>query len=120
MLGVADKEMTSESVSSALISDKDGYCPTDERNDNVIDSNAYLTHSSQIFLHHEIILDDINFDFRVLVPRQLPHGIQLRLSSLGLFNALIKSHSDEFFSAPSASALGKYSNVCLLPLSINA
>jgi hypothetical protein len=44
MLGVADKEMTSESVSLALVSDKDGYCPTDERNDNMINGNAYITH----------------------------------------------------------------------------
>ena len=107
MLGVADKEMTSESVSPSLISDKDGYCPMDERNDNMVDKGAYLTHSSQIFLRNETLLDDGSFGFRVLVPRQLPHGIQLRLSSLGLFHALIKSHSDEFFSAPSASALGK-------------
>jgi hypothetical protein len=113
MLGVADKEMMSESVSSAQISDKDGYCPTVERNDNMINGHAYLMNSSQLFLNDKIILDDTNFSFRVLVPRQLPHGIQLRLSSLGLFHALITHHTDIFFSAPSSSALGTYDSLVL-------
>jgi hypothetical protein len=64
------------------------------------------THASSIFLRKAMILEDGSFDGRILIPQELPLGIQLRVSTLLLFRALIRGFADEFYDADPQSKIG--------------
>jgi len=107
MMSVADGEMTSESISSSMIIDKDGYSPRTSRNSCMISKFSVLTHATGIFLHEAFDLVYSN-GCRLRVSAELPIGVQLRVSSLNLFHEVLKKHSDSFLEAESSSSIGKY------------
>ena len=45
MMAVADGEMVSESISHAVIINKDGYSPSLEQTDGTIGKSSYLSHA---------------------------------------------------------------------------
>ncbi len=105
MMSVADGEMTSESISSSVIINKDGYSPRVTRNSCMVDKFSSLTHATSIFLREgfEVLLEG----YRIPVKPELPIGVQLRVSSLNLFHEVLKRHSDSFLEAESSSSIGK-------------
>jgi hypothetical protein len=107
MMSVADGEMTSESISSSVIINKDGFSPRVARNSCMVNKFSSLTHATGIFLREgfEVIFEDSGQ--RVLVKPELPIGVQLRVSSLHLFHEVLKRHSDYFLEAESSSSVGK-------------
>lgn len=110
MMTVADGAMESESISNAVIINKDGYSPVPERTDSTIGKSSYLSHATGIYLRDECIMDGEYLCGRVLVPAELPLGIQFRVSSLILFRSAINAHTDAFFDADTNTAIGKCSN----------
>ena len=108
MLSVADGEMASDSVSDGVIINKDGYSLITESNSSMISKTSSLSHASAIFLRSEFVIEDNLVGGRIVVPGELPPGIQLRVSSLILFSAVIKSHTNAFFDAAPTTAMGKF------------
>ncbi len=108
MMSVADGEMTSESISNAVIIDKDGYSPKSESRQSgcTIDAHSSLSHASGIFMRDEYVLEVAGLGC-IVVPPGLPTGVQFRVSSLILFHTVLKAHSDTFFEADPSSSIGK-------------
>jgi len=106
MMTVADGEMESESISNAVIINKDGYSPVPERTDSTIGKSSYLSHATGIYLRDECIMDGEYLCGRILVPAELPLGIQFRVSSLILFRSTINAHTNAFFNADTNTSIG--------------
>jgi transformation/transcription domain-associated protein len=107
MMSVADGEMNSESISNAVIVNKDGYNPNaaKQRNNCMIHPHSSLSHASGLFFRDEysMYVDGIG---RINVPSEIPAGIQVRVSSLILFHTVLKTHSELFFSSEPTSSIG--------------
>ncbi len=114
MMSVADGEMTSESISNAIIINKDGYSPKIENQQNscMISPHSSLSHASSIFLRDEYDLTAPGIG-SIAVPAELPIGVQFRVSSLILFHCVLKAHSNTFFDADPSSSVGKYSKLVI-------
>jgi hypothetical protein len=108
MMSVADGEMTSESISNAVIINKDGYSPKSEkqRNNCMISPHSSLSHASGIFLRDKYSIK-ANGIGCIVVPTELPISVQFRVSSLILFHCVLKAHGDTFFDADPKSSIGK-------------
>ena len=108
MMSVADGEMTSESISNSVIINKDGYSPKldKERNSSMINPHSSLSHASGIFLRDEYDIKVPGIG-SVVIPSELPIGVQFRVSSLILFHRQLLAHRDTFFDADPSSSIGK-------------
>lgn len=108
MMSVADGEMTSESISNAIIINKDGYSPIAEKQTKncMINPHSSLSHASGIFLRdgYDHLSRGIG---SIVMPPALPVGIQFRVSSLILFHSVLSAHSDAFFDADPSTSIGK-------------
>jgi hypothetical protein len=100
MASVADGEMTDSKLNDIVV-DKDGYVPSETSTDHSI----HQRHSSSLFFRRECAIA-LN-DFVVVVPCELPTGVQFRVSSIVLLHSIIKHNSDAFFDADSATPVGK-------------
>ncbi len=113
MMSVADGEMTSESISNAIIINKDGYNPNAEkqRNSCMVNTHSSLSHATGIYLRDEynVMTPGIGC---IVVPNELPIVIQFRVSSLILFHYVLRAHSDTFFDADPTSSIGKLEFCC--------
>lgn len=109
MMSVADGEMTSESISNAVIINKDGYSPKSESRQSgcTVDPHSSLSHASGIFMREEYELSVCGLG-RIVLPTGLPIGVQFRVSSLILFHIVLKAHSDAFFEADPSSSIGEF------------
>lgn len=102
MASVADGDMTDSNLSGWVI-DRNGFCgATDDRLHNIADPS----HSSSIFFRRDCILEFPGFN--VHVPAELPTGVQLRISSIKLLNAVVRNQSDSFFDAENTTPIGKF------------
>ena len=65
-------------------------------------------HSSKVFLRKEMsVRDRLESSSRdIIVPPELPMGIQLRATSLALFRAVVNKHPATFFNAEGNSPAG--------------
>ena len=106
MMSVADGEMSSDMILNGIIVDKDGYTPSPKSNSTISKSSS-LSHAGAVFLRHDCILEDSLFCGKVFVPAELPAGVQLRVSAIVLFRAVIKHNPDFFFDSPSSTHMGK-------------
>ena len=91
--------MTSESISNAVIVDKDGFSPSSEKSDSMINRSSVISHACSIFLREEFIVEDKVSSIRYVVPAEMAPGVQLRVSSLVLFRMVVKAHSNTFFAS---------------------
>jgi transformation/transcription domain-associated protein len=102
LLSVADGEMTDVNLENHVVN-KDGYVQIlSGSGSNNVD---HPTHASSLFFRRDCVLGDNNF--KIVLPSELPVGVQLRVSSIKLFGCVIKSYTDAFFNAVTATPIGK-------------
>jgi hypothetical protein len=103
MISIADGEFSDPCFGSVSLIDKNGFAS------NVGDPASRATsdlHTSSVFLRNTMVLQGDLFGGRIQIPRELPLGIQFRVSTLLLMRALIRGHSDEFYDADPQSKIG--------------
>lgn len=104
MVSIADGEISDAGFSSVILIDKNGYAMSNS--DEVKPKKKFQSHSSSVFLRNSFVLEDDSFEGRIVVPKELPLGVQLRVSTLLLFRALIRGFPDEFFDAGAQTQIG--------------
>lgn len=99
MASVADGEMTDSKLKDIVV-DKDGYVPSEISTDR----SLHPKHSSSLFYRRECVVTlDSLF---IVIPFELPSGVQFRVSSIVLLHSIIKNNSDAFFDAESTTPIG--------------
>lgn len=99
MSSVADGEMVDEKLKDIVV-DKDGYTPA------VTSSPSdYPDHSSFLFFRRECVVD--LGTVQIVVPAELPSGIQLRVSTIVLLHLVIRTYTDPFFDSEASTSIGK-------------
>lgn len=101
MSSVADGEMTDEKLKDVVV-DKDGYVPSEVDSD----PSKCLTHASSLFFRRECVVGILGV--KVVVPGELPAGVQLRVSTIVLLHAIIRTYTDAFFDAESTAPIGEF------------
>jgi hypothetical protein len=94
MSSVADGEMVDEKLKDIVV-DKDGYIPT---------ASDYPDHSSFLFFRRECVVD--LGTVKIVVPAELPSGIQLRVSTIVLLHLVIRTYTDPFFDSEASTSIG--------------
>lgn len=101
MSSVADGEMTDEKL-NAVVVDKDGFVPSE------VDSDAsqYPTHASTLFFRRKCVVRVLGVNFEI--PGELPTGLQLRVSTIVLLHAIIRTYTDSFFDTETSAPIGEF------------
>jgi hypothetical protein len=108
MSSVVDGEMSDPNL-NCFFADKNGFVTSTQSitDPYSLQTTKMLTpHSSNLFLRQECVAK-ISFGSYVVIPEDLPQGVQLRVSAIRLFRAVIRRHSDDFFDADSSTPIGK-------------
>lgn len=106
MASVADGEMSDEKLKDMVV-DKDGYASANSKL-----SPDYPKYAFSLFFRRECLIQIRNV--KILVPRELPVGVQLRVSAIILFHIIWWSHSDVFFDSVATTPIGMYDEIeCL-------
>ena len=105
MSSVADGEMT-DSALAVYVVDKNGNALAGKKPSasNGLRSERCPSHASAIFFRRECILELEKNKF--VIPEELPHGIQLRVSSISLLHSVIIGHPNAFFDAEVSTPIG--------------
>lgn len=103
MCSVADGEMSDAALAGYVV-DKNGNAMTAKK-PNSQSPYRYPSHASTIFFRRECVLEMDGWKF--VVPEELAHGVQLRLSSISLLRSVIVGHADAFFDAAVSTPIGK-------------
>lgn len=105
MSSVADGEMTDLALAGYVV-DKDGHALTSKKStaSGSLRSEKCPSHASAIFFRRECILEMGKKKFAI--PEELPHGIQLRVSSISLLHSVIIGHPNDFFDAEVSTPIG--------------
>lgn len=99
MSSVADGEMVDEKLKDCVV-DKDGYTPAVN-----LTPSEYPDHSSFLFFRRECV---VTLDTeKIVVPQELPTGIQLRVSTIVLLHIVIRTYTDPFFNSEASTSIGK-------------
>ena len=106
MTSVADGEMTDNKLNDIVV-DKDGNVPSE----TTTDRSVHPRHSSSLFYRRECVIAQ-NGLF-VVVPCELPTGVQFRVSSIVLVHSIIQHNSNAFFDADSTTPIGKTFDVLM-------
>lgn len=106
IMSVGDGEMTSESIPSSCVVDKDGICPKVPMNGCMIDKMSPLTHSTSIFLRGAFVIVQGDGTYRAKIDGDLPVGVQYRVATLQLFGKILKENTNDFIKAEPTSSLG--------------
>eukprot|EP00978_Attheya_sp_CCMP212_P003131 scaffold6440_cov50-Attheya_sp.AAC.1 len=104
---IADGEMKDSNPSGVFV-DKNGLVASvnePQRPSTGISKYSSLTHASKIFLRRECVVYGPH-GTRIVVPEELPYGIQLRVSALVLFRVVIRRHTSLFFDALPSTQIG--------------
>jgi hypothetical protein len=100
MTSVPEGDMQDPSWADSVV-DKNGFAGVSSERLNI----GNPTHASALFCRRECIL---NVDgMTLVVPAELPMGVQLRVSAIKLFHAVIVSYADAFFNADKSTPIGK-------------
>jgi len=102
MICIADGEISDKNFGSVVLIDKNGWAV--DSDGEPISGNKPLVQPSSIFQRHTITLEDDNIGARIVVPEGLNLGVQLRVSTLFLFRAVVRL--DEFFEAGVQTQMG--------------
>lgn len=104
MTAIADGVMTAKEGENFPLVDKDGFVSSPHTAGT---KNRTSKHSSSMFFADSFtLLPSETGGMHVKVPPDLPDGVQLRVTALMLFRAVIRRHTDLFFDAPSSDAVG--------------
>jgi hypothetical protein len=104
MASVADGDMTDKKLKDIAV-DKDGYVPSEASADRSLPPKQ----ASSLFYRRECVL--AFGDIRIVIPCELPTGVQFRVSSIMLLHSIITHYSDPFFDSDTTTPIGKCSNV---------
>ena len=107
MSSVADGEMSDTNLVGHVV-DRNGFAVfVEEKSSSSKDAkfSSCSAHASALFLRRECILS-IN-DANIVICEELPCGVQLRVSSISLLQAVIKGHPNQFFDAETSTPIGK-------------
>jgi hypothetical protein len=101
MASVADGEMTDKKLNDIIV-DKDGFVPSESD----IDRAHPAKQSSSLFYRRQCVflLDRV----KIVIPGELPTGVQFRVSSIMLLHSIINYYSDAFFDADSTTPIGTF------------
>lgn len=100
MTSVPEGDMQDPSWADSVV-DKNGFAGVSSERLNI----GNPTHASALFCRRECIL---NVDgMTLVVPAELPMGVQLRVSAIKLFHAVIVSYADVFFNADKSTPIGQ-------------
>jgi hypothetical protein len=105
MSSIADGEMSDSSLVGFVV-DKNGFVVSSQESESTRAAAQLSGHTSSIFLRRECALKSQSDGPYVAIPEELPNGIQLRVSGLRLFRAVIRQHADAFFDADSTTPVG--------------
>lgn len=97
---IADGEMADSSIVGYVV-DKNGF--TGKPSPSKYSHGS--KHMTGIFLRRECVAR-LRGEKYILIPEELPLGIQLRVSALRLLNTVIRRHADGFFDADSTTPIG--------------
>jgi transformation/transcription domain-associated protein len=104
MTAIADGVMTAKEGENFPLVDKDGFVSSPHTSET---KNQTSKHgASMFFADSYTLLPSETGGMQVNIPPDLPDGVQLRVSALLLFRAVIRRHTDLFFDAPSSDAVG--------------
>ena len=106
MASVADGEMTDSNLTGSVIN-KNGLAVTVQskqasRKDPSLPRSGIP--SSALFLRRDCILAVPGA--KIVVPEELPVGVQLRVSAISLLRFVIRGHADPFFDAETSTPIG--------------
>lgn len=106
MSSVADGEMTDASLVFYVV-DKNGNALAGKKpnSSSSLRSEKCPSHASAIFFRRECVLETEKNRF--IIPEELPHGVQLRVSSITLLHSVILGHPNAFFDAEVSTPIGK-------------
>ena len=105
MSSVADGEMADSALTGSVV-DKNGIALTGSKTSSSSSPpEKYPSHASAIFFRRECILVFFK-GVKFVIPEELPHGIQLRVSSISLLHSVISGHPNTFFDAEVSTPIG--------------
>lgn len=113
MASVADGEMTDSKLNDIVV-DKDGFVPSETSTDR----SLHPRHSSSLFNRRECVI--ALGSMQIVIPCELPIGVQFRVSSIVLLHSIIKHNTDAFFDADSITPIGKYVYVTCLEILLSS
>ena len=100
MCSVADGEMSDKPLLGCTV-DKNGFTS------NIGDKRTHFpSHASALFFRRSLILEIAGQSARVVIPKELPPGVQLRVSSISLLHSVVRGYTDVFFDAESSTSIG--------------
>lgn len=103
---IADGEMADSNMVGHVVN-KDGFVnPAYAGLSGPSRPSSSMQHMNGIFLRRESVVH-VQGEKYVVIPEELPCGVQLRVSALRLFNTVIRRHSDSFFDADQKTPIGK-------------
>jgi hypothetical protein len=108
LASVGDGEMDDKNLEKIVV-DKDGYAKSDAD----VKHPQYPTHASSLFFRRECVVKC--FGLKIVIPGELPAGVQFRVSAIVLFHTVVQTYTDPFFDAVPASSIGKCSELVALP-----
>lgn len=103
MSSVADGEMTDKSLENAVV-DKNGFI----FGSGGVNIDQNPSHASSLFYRRECVV--IANGTKLVIPEELPMGVQLRVSSISLLHAVIRVYTDPFFDAAGTTPIGTLLN----------
>ncbi|KAL9186273.1 hypothetical protein ACHAXT_005511 [Thalassiosira profunda] len=120
MISIADGEIEDQNFGGVVLIDKHGFAVNSSGGSEPKRSSA--VRASSLALRNAFVVEDPSFGGRVEVPAELSLGVQLRVSTLLLFRAVIRGSPDEFYDAESESRVGNIRPhvIALLFRSLNA
>lgn len=104
MTAIADGVMTAKEGENFPLVDKDGFVSSAQTAETKKQTSKHS--SSMFFADSFTLLPSETGGMHINVPPDLPDGVQLRVTALMLFRAVIRRHTDLFFDAPSSDAVG--------------
>jgi len=111
MSSIGDGDMKDQNVSGYVV-DKNGFVGLAQDWESQQARGHLYDHTCGVFLRRECAAMSPVEGSYIIIPEELPSGVQLRVSGLRLFRAVIRRHVDEFFDADSATPVGMPSPDC--------
>lgn len=106
MSSIADGEMTDSNLVGYVV-DKNGFAMAAQQVLAKAPIHAsFLDHTTFVFLRRECLMKCELGNAFIVIPEELPSGVQLRVSALRLFRSVIKSNSSVFFDSDASTPVG--------------
>ena len=104
MISIADQHVSDPKFGSCVLIDKNGLAVKEDGTQ--MSHHIFTVQPSSLFLRKSMVLEDDSFGGCIEVPAELTQGVQLRVSTLQLFQFLIRGNPDEFYDALPKSNIG--------------